>query len=293
MNSLSELNENKLLKIKAHLKSIVSQGFELISENNSNFDVYESLFKRFIQCFESVNLLLNGIENNKNYRHYPIAIILRASILDYLTILHLKTFHLEKKAGIKNEKSNYNQEYEKLLSDQIRRIISISETEKNNTSYNHNQFCNHVNGIYSCFEYLFDKSIPLDYSFPEKSLKHKRRDVISIPIIRKRLIMFSENLIGIDYEEILNLYNIYSKYDHFGVVSILLESFNINEICDHIFSSLFHLGDGISFCVDFLKEESKSSSNFESFFNEIDSLRGTIYTEHLYLSESYKNELRQ
>jgi len=287
---LSELNENKLIKTKLHFKIILENGFNIIKENSSEIDVYHSLFKRFINCIDSINLLIVGFDNQTKHRNQSIAIILRASLLDYLTTLYLRTFQAEKKAGIKSQKTTYDTEVDKLLSEQIRRVLSISEKDKKTSAYNHERFCKSVDNFHHNFKPLFDNSKPIDYNKPANSLKFKQKDDISSWIIRERLDSFSNNLKGIDYLHVFNLYNTYSKFDHFGLASILFEHMDINEICDNMFWSIFHITDGISFCVDLLKDETGCQSNFDRMLKEIDYLRGTIYTKHLILSKEFKEK---
>ncbi|NER17538.1 hypothetical protein [Spongiivirga citrea] len=284
---ISELNENKIIQIRVHLKIILEEGFKIIEENNDKFNVYQSLYKRYIYCFDSLSLLLKEFGDDKIYRTNSIAIILRASLLDYLTTIYLRTFQLEMKAGLK---SNYTEELKKLLSEQIRRFLIVREADRKTPRYDHESFCSMVNKIYLEFDFLFDKSVPLDYNKPIKSLKYSRQDDISSQTIRKRLDSFSENLKNIDYHHVFELYDIFSKYDHFGIISMFLEELEINEVCDYIFWSIFHIVDGITFCEELLKDEVNSKSNFEKIGYELSSLKGTIYTESLYLSEQYKSE---
>ena len=85
-------------------------------------------------------------------------------------------------------------------------------------------------------------------------------------------------------------YDIYSKYDHFGVASMALEYNTPNEICEHMFWSIFHIADGITFCIDLLNNEAASKSDFDEIHNELSCLRGVVYTEHLYLAPKYKED---
>lgn len=287
---LSELNENKIIQIKVHFKVILEEGFKIVKDNSDKFNVYQSLFKRYVYCFESLNTLLTDFDNNKIYRAHTIAIILRASLLDYLTTLYLRTFHIEKKAGVKSMKSSYDEEFEKLLSEQLRRILTVQNKDKNSPRYDHEKFCKFMDNIYLNFKKLFDDSKPLDYDKPVNSLRYKMKDDISPGVIRTRLDNFSQNLKGIDYLHVFSLYDIYSKYDHFGVASMMLEEMEINEMCENMFWSIFHLVDGITFCEQLLKEEVKSKSNFKKFGHELSCLKGTIFTKSLYLSKDYKKK---
>ncbi|WP_047246140.1 hypothetical protein [Maribacter thermophilus] len=284
---LTEINENKLIQIRVHLKVILAEGMKIIGENSDRFNIYQSLYKRYIYCFDSLNILLKDFGNETIYRGNSIAIILRASLLDYLTTIYLRTYQVEKKAGLK---SSYDEEFTKLLSEQVRRMLIVTEADKKTSAYDHKSFCRFVDRIYLNFDFLFDKSKPLDYNKPIKSLKYTKQDDINPKTIKKRLDNFSHNLKTIDYQHVISLYDIYSKYDHFGVMSMMLEEMEINEVCENMFWSIFHIVDGITFCEELLKDEVKSKSNFEKIGHELSCLKGTIYTKSLYLSEKYKNE---
>lgn len=137
---ISELNENKIFKTRFYLKTILEEGFNIIDENKSIFNVYHSLFRRYIYCFESLNLLLNGFNLEKKFREQSTYNILRASLLDYLTTLFLISFQAEHKID-KSPKSKYEIELEKLMSEQLRRILTVPEIDKKTVAYNHKKIC--------------------------------------------------------------------------------------------------------------------------------------------------------
>lgn len=284
---ISELNENKLIKTKIHLKKILEEGFKIIEENKSVFNIYHSLFRRYIYSLESVNLLLDNFNADRKYRELSISIILRASLLDYLTTLYLRTYHAEKNLN-PNLKSKYDTEIEKLMSEQIRRILTVPEIDKKSSFYNHDDFCKTVDNVRANYSNLFDSSIEIDYNKPSKSLRYKAQDDITPAIIRKRLDSLADRFQGINYLDVFYLYDIYSKYDHFGTMSMLLEHMDINDICHNVLGAIFHIGDGIGFCMDILVDEVGCKSDFEKINSEICYLRGVIHTKTLWLSPEYK-----
>jgi hypothetical protein len=289
---ISELNKNKIIRIRHHLEIIYKEGLSIIENNRENLSVYESFFERYIFSFESIYTLLKGFSVDKKFRSYSMALILRACLLDSLIILYLKTFYVEKKAGIITEEGNYKEEYEKLLSEQLRRLLNSINKERKNSKEQTENYKNLIDKIYSNFIYLFDKGKKLDYNKPEKALKYNGSHDIKPEVIKKRLDKFKNNLKGIDYEEASNLYNLFSKQDHFGIISILLSKQEINEISEDIIISLFHITDGFSFCLDFLYEEGKNKFEYKNIENEISYLRGTISTKHLRVSEKYEDEYK-
>ena len=113
---ISKLNKSKIIRIRHHLEIISKEGLLIIENNKENLSVYESFFERYIFSLESIYTLLKGFSIDKKFRSYPIALILRASLLDSLIILYLRTFYVEKKlvfrqkmAIIKRNMKNYYQ----------------------------------------------------------------------------------------------------------------------------------------------------------------------------------------
>ncbi|WP_282043412.1 hypothetical protein [Winogradskyella flava] len=285
---ISETNENKLFKLHQHFDVILEDGLEIIKKKHDSFNVYENLFNRFISCFDSIQKLISGLDDKNLHRAYPIAIILRASLLDYLTILYLRTYFLEAQAGIKGAKTSYKIEYDKLLSEQLRRLIMSYGKEKNHPAFEIKKYQKFIDTIYEHYTEFFNPDIPIDYSNPVKSMKYGRKDEITTTVIRKRLDHFAPNMTRIDYLTVFTLYDIYSKHDHFGMASILFSKSNINDVLDYIFRSIFNISDGLGVCIDFLNEELESKEDFSKIDNEIPYLRGTLHTKKLYLSDEYK-----
>lgn len=274
--------------LKVYSKRALSEGFNLIEENDDKFNIYQSLFKRFIYCIDSVQLLTEDLKSNP-HRIHSLAINLRAGLLDYLIVLYLSTLQVEKKFGYPLSDLSYREELDKLISEQIRRILTVSERDKKTEFYDHEKFCSMVDLIHEKFKFLFDSNVPIDYNKPAKSLRHSANDDISIRRILLRLDDYPKDLMKIDYSTVVHLYNYYSKYDHFGVASMALEYNDLNKDCELLFLSLIHVTDGISVCINLLKDEANSDSDFSKFLKEIDNIRSYIHTKTLELSDKYKN----
>lgn len=275
---ISESNKYKFAEARPHFKLILEEGFKIIDENKSIINIYHSLFKRFIFSFESLNVLLKDYNINKRSREHPIAIVLRASLLDYLLVLYLVTYQAEKKLDSKF-KSTYNEVIDRLVSEQIRRIINVNEKDKKYHFYNHSEHCQTVDLLKQSYSHLFDSKIPIDYNKPGKSLIYNQKDDINNKTIRKRLDSVSHRLENIRYEDAFYMYDLYSKYDHFGTASMLLESTDVNTVSTNILGSIFHICEGIGFCIDLMKEEALCQSNFGNITNELGFVRGIIYSK--------------
>lgn len=284
---ISELNENKLFQTKVHLEVILKEGFKIIEENEFSFNIYFSLFKRYIYSFESLNLLLLDYDQNKRYREHPISIVLRAGLLDYLITLYLATYQAQKKSDPRF-KPIYEKEIDKLVSEQIRRYLNVSEKDKQFVHYNQDDYRKDVDMFKKMFSRLFNPDIPIDYNKPGKSLRYQQKEDITTTTIRKRLDEVKNGLENIHYQDVFYLYNLYSKYDHFGTTSMLLEYSDIEIVITNILGSIFHICEGIGFCIELMIDEVSCKSDFKELENRLAQLRGTVYTKTLYLSPEYK-----
>lgn len=275
---VSESNKYKFSEARTHFKLILEEGFKIIDENKSVFNIYHSLFKRFIFSFESLNVLLKDYNTNKRFREHPMAIVLRAGLLDYLLVLYLGTYQAEKKLD-PEFKSTYNEVIDRLVSEQIRRIINVNEKDKKYHFYNHSEHCQNVELLKQSYSHLFDSKIPIDYNKPGKSLIYNQKDDINNKTIRKRLDSVSHRLQNIRYEDAFYMYDLYSKYDHFGTASMLLEFTDVDTVSTNILGSIFHICEGIGFCIDLMKEEALCQYNFKKLEDELSLLRGLIYSK--------------
>jgi hypothetical protein len=150
---LNDLNFNKVCRTRHVLSDIVNESFSLIkdieeSEKSRTFNMYLSFFTRFVYSLETTQTLLADFHRGKTFREHSIAIVLRASLLDYLTLLYLETYKVEPKANSEGEQINYNTELEKLLTSQIRRSFNIHEGIKQSKYFNRSSFRKYVDTIY-------------------------------------------------------------------------------------------------------------------------------------------------
>ncbi len=271
-------NEDKLLKTKEHLEILLDEGFKIVNENRFEFNLYHSLFRRNIYGLESINLLLNDFNSNKKFREHSISILLRASLLDYLTTIYLLTFQLEKKHDSSLSKA-YENEVNKLMSEQIRRSLMLSDYERKISFLDDTEYCKTIDIYREKFGNLFDSTKPIDYKKPSNSLKYKAQDDLKSQVIKKRLDSFSNKMEGIHYDDVFYLYNIYSKYDHFGTTSMLFENMNFDLVLNNFLASIFHISEGIGFCIDLMIDETNCKSNFEKINSEIGLIRGIIHSK--------------
>jgi len=268
-NKLSNINRKQTIKIVDNLDKIVALGFQIEKKFQGRSlhietSVYASYFQRFICCYESVSMCIKKFNNGIYHFEYPISILLRASLLDCLTLIYLRSYYEEIPTELNNTKPNYNTELGKLLSSQIRRILTPSKADRNSNQFNLDSFKNTIDVTVEKFGYLFNDSKNIDYNKPSRSLIYgKHSDEITNPIIRKRL-DHKYNYSDHYHPHIFYLYDIFSKHDHFGMMSMLLSKMDINEVFENFSWSLYYIRDGIVLSLEFLRRE----ENFEQEYHE-------------------------
>jgi len=293
-DKLTELYENKLFRVRELLPDIIETGLKVCNkyfrkDKHIVLNVYASYFQRFINSFDSVDTLLTDIDKNKPFRCDSIALVLRASLLDFLTILYLKSYYEEIKTDLGVNEPNYNSEFRRLLSGQIRRSLMISHIDKESKHFNQDSFKNYIDSVYKKYNYLFKRDSKIDYSNPAASLiDSKPKDEISNSDIRKRLSDLEKQGRKTNHIHIYSLYDLFSKYDHFGTMSILLQWMDLNEKLEHIFWSLFYLVDGISFSMEHLRNDEDIEKEYKLIREHCGHLKGVVFTKSIYLSEEYK-----
>ncbi len=288
---LNELNSNKIIRIRVILGEIVKYGFSIFNQFNGkrkhiHVVTYGNYFLRFIYCFEAVKTLLKDFDKNKAYHEYSIALILRASLLDTLTILYLKSYYLELQSTPDSSAPNYNTEFGKLLSDQIKRIFKV---DRNDENFKPEVFRELVDKVKSNYNYLFKEDIPIDYNAPEKCLIFgDGGNDITRKKIEERL--NSAKNVESNFKHIFNLYDLYSKYDHFGVVGTTLMRLDINEIFQNILNSLYYLVEGISVSLEFMRYDKNIQNDYDNLREQLGYLGGAVRTNYMYLSDTYKKD---
>lgn len=251
---LDHENLNKLSSILQLLNQIVKDGFILIGTYKYKFDEvlkvpYAQYTLRSIYCFESIKCLLEGFLSKKFYREFSISILLRSGLLDYLTILYLKSFYTQINQEQSIFESSYYSELEKLLTNQIFRMLKF--TMSNKAELPDELYNKYIDTIYEDNYFLFAKKA--NYNNPIESLRYNK-GFITNPKILERL-KKCENEIGRAYISVYNLYDEYSKYDHFGLHGVKYQRLNINTLFGNILKSLFFTSDGLKIALSFINEQ--------------------------------------
>ncbi len=271
---LDNENLNKLSSIIQLLNQIVKDGFVLIDAYKYKFDEvlkvpYAQYTLRSIYCFESIKCLLDGLLLKKYYREFSISILLRSGLLDYLTILYLQSFYTQIKKDQSILESNYYSKLEILLTDQIFRMLKYTMSNKAELPDELYKKC--IDTIYEDNYFLFAKKV--NYNNPIESLKHKKGFNTNPKMLEQ--LKKCEKELGRAYISVYNLYDEYSKYDHFGLHGVKYQRLNINTLFGNILKSLFFTSDGLKIALSFINEQ-RIGNEVKMISNNCDSLKKTI-----------------
>lgn len=280
-SQLNKLNQEKIIRLKNELKEIVKLSY-LINEKTKMRDsgtitqtliIFVNFFLRFIYCLESVNSLLIDFENKYSSKEHSISLILRASLLDYLNILYLKSYMPDKNGTFNTSQSMYTFEFKNYLSSQIIKIFDFYKVENRYGILTAENKRRYIDLIRDENMSLFNDG-DVDYNNPSKSLIVDKAK-LSIGDIRFRLDQV-KNVTSENYIEVLHLYELYSKYEHFGIISMKFRNLEINHIFKNILRSLFHLIDGLAFCLEIVKIDQNIENLSKLIRNEFRALKYTV-----------------
>jgi len=223
--------ENRIEKLASHLNEFI--GFVhsniilkiLKSQNYTSepFRFYYSILFKTNNGLYTINHLIGGSKNNPQYFD-SIFVLLRALLADSITFRHVLHESLENNELEKTIKSLYYDHIDKTIENlrgPYKRIKNLSD----------NEIKSHIEGLKKNRKEYFDNDGEPLYkplkSSPSKAIKY----IISNPAARNK-----PPLLGESFE----LYDTFSKYEHFGDLSFTLihQQFK-NETNEELYNKIF------------------------------------------------------
>lgn len=254
MKKITDLNQYKIDNLPRTLKNICDIGYQIIDKiedktNNIDKLIYRDYFERFIFCFDSLRVLILDFNENSYAKDYSIALILRTSLLDLQHVVYLKTYY-EDFANNKDSKKNYESELGKLLCSHIKRSFDRIYKDYLSGYIKKNDYEKMINSFRHDYAFLFDNTKPFDTENPTDLLIYKKE--ISNREIVGRLSNHQDNQNRF-YSRAAGLYEVYSKYEHYGIASRRMQRVDVNERITNVLNSLELIIDGAAFSLAFLK----------------------------------------
>ena len=247
---LSEENKNKLkisleilndihLAANSALKKIESPEFSPLEFITINF------LDRFSTNIISLNVLLSKFEENYKLET-SIGLLIRTSLYDFMTLAYLMSYVYDsRKYKTELAENILYEQIERLFCDHIKfsiNYLKIVYEKKILTDKNYKLAIDNIRKDY----YFVFKSISGNYYNAEKDLKQTK--TISSKELFNRLITHE---IGKSNAAAYDLYNYYSKYEHFGIMTHYLQQQGINNDFRNIVLSLKFVLNGIGICVSY------------------------------------------
>lgn len=277
MIKLSELNRQKRDFICKSLESASRIGFEIIEKvENKTFNVdvliYRDLFERFIFCFNSVRLLFKDYNEITFSNDFAITILLRTSLVDFLNVVYLK-LHYQEYETEKNSNQNYKTELGKILCSHIRRTLDRSNKEYSSGNFSEQNYTKTTLALYKDFNFLFETNKEFNIKDPCSTLIYKN-EISNKTIINK--IKSQEDIRIRNYGRAIGLFELYSKYEHYGILSRRFQRVDINERFRNIIDSLDLLSVGIMYSISFFQNIIDIKDEKQLLFNNLGRLERII-----------------
>ncbi|MBC8319547.1 MAG: hypothetical protein H8E34_02370 [Bacteroidetes bacterium] len=277
MIKISKLNRQKRDLICNSLESTSRIGSDIIEKvENKTFNVdvliYRDFFERFIFCFDSLRLLFKDYNETTFSNDYAITILLRTSLVDFLNVAYLK-IHYQEYETKKNSNQNYKTELGKTLCSHLRRTLDRSNKEYLAGNFSEQAYKKTTLALYKDFHFLFDTTKEFNIKDPCNTLIYKN-EISNKTIINK---IKSQNDIRIrNYGRAIGLFELYSKYEHYGILSRRFQRVDINERFRNIIDSLDILIVGTMYSISFFQNIADIKSEKKLLLDNLNMLERII-----------------
>ena len=199
--------------------------------------------ERFTFSLESIEILLNNFKKKPNVET-AIGLIIRASLLDFMTITFLSSYQADIKPDNPNGQKDFDKHLDALVSDQIHNTIKYLELVKKSKLITQEEFELTIKNLNHTYSFLFNG---VDLIDPSSMLKIKM--FVSTKQIFTRI---HNHPLTKKFAMVYDLYTYYSKYEHFGIMTHFMQRQNINADLDRIIWSISYIINGIGAAFAYL-----------------------------------------
>lgn len=221
----------------------------------TEFDYYDyistSFLKRHIYILYGLSELLPKYQQNENLI-ISISPILRMGIADFITQCYLISA-TEVKENAEFNKTEYEKRVEQIFFSPILKEISRIEKERKSRIISEEKYKIDISNAYKVGKIAFSK---FDIETSEYELKIKT-DISPAKMFR----IASQNKFFKKYESAYSLYDYYSKMEHYGGFSNIINSIeHVNEKVntDRIIHSVVFIIRGIEFSIENLESKNQT-----------------------------------
>ena len=274
MEPLSREYELKLKKAQELLVKIVKVGETALpkfKEDHYDLEVFAFInyLERFTYNLKSINILL-GHYKDVPHVETSIGLIMRASLLDYMTTAYLSTYMADAKPDDAPSQEKFKKEFDSMIADQVRHTISYAKLALSIGHIKKPDYKKVIEGLFHSYHFVFADTA-IEYDTPEKKLISSH--TISPTALYKRI--HSHPLTN-KYAGVYDLYIYYSKYEHFGIMTHFLqrrgEDLNLDTILAGIKYMIRGMGGSfvfLSYPKDLLEMESEALHLLQDDFDTL------------------------
>jgi hypothetical protein len=166
--------------------------------------VFQNYLERFIFNLEATNVLLKEYLTKPSMEH-SIGMLIRSSLLDFLTIQYLTSYGFDKV-----DENSFIKIGNSILCDHIHNTFKYYKITEVDTGI---EFKEEVDNLRALFPFLFNDE-PINYSEPAKNLIGGRLSTTTDMYNRIKVHPKTKK-----FAKVYELYSYYSKYEHFGILS--------------------------------------------------------------------------
>ena len=223
--------------------------------------------ERFTYSLESIEILLSNFKKKPNVET-GIGLIIRASLLDFMTINYLSTYQAEITDENPDAQEEFDKQFDALVSDQMHNTIKYLELMKEHRQINQQEFEQTIQNLNHTYSFLFTG---LDLNNPISTLKTK---MFKSP--KQIFTRIHTHPLTKKFSMVYDLYTYYSKYEHFGIMTHFMQRQNINQDLDRIIWSISYIIRGLgatfaylSYPLDKLQGEKEALGKLQIEFDKL------------------------
>lgn len=275
MDKLSADNEQRLKDAILLLDRIVATGNAALKKFPT--DHYELIvftfinyLERFVFNLDSINILLRQYKTKPNVET-AIGLVIRASLLDFMTITYLSSYQADiKSKDDKEGEAKFDKQFDGLIADQIYNTIKYLKLTRDTGLITQADYKKALENSWHTYNFVFTDTV-VDYDNPEKKLisrEHKSPKELftrihNHPLTKKFSIVY-------------DLYTYYSKYEHFGIMTHFIQRQGLDNDFDTMIAAMKYMVRGIgasfaflSYPTDKLTDERKLLLNLQEDFDKL------------------------
>lgn len=198
---------------------------------------------RFTYSLESIEILLSNFKKKPNVET-SIGLIIRASLLDFMTVTFISSYQADITPDNPNGQEDFDKQFDALVSDQMHNTIKYLLHMRENNLIKQDEFELTIKNLNHTYNFLFNELNLID---PVSSLKTKMfkspkqifTRIYNHPATKK-------------FAMVYDLYTYYSKYEHFGIMTHFMQRQSINQDLDRIIWSTSYIIRGLGMSLAYL-----------------------------------------